>query len=234
MRMNKFIKLITVLIFSFEVSNVSAQQVKFSQGITISHFDFQNAQGQSIQGLKPGSGISMQLAFHKTSVVDTAKINIAQTPLALYLGQHPFAARLATMLNYDLGVQFFQMNAVGDVQQNAFSYQTNYFGVHGKLGLRISLPFKTALNLQGIASINKIIQGNQLLLNRYVDLTTDSQFNQIKLMTGFGLEFEKRFSDKLAGLVSYQYSTTFNQNPSGQSTLNFQPSVVSVGIRFLN
>ena len=138
------------------------------------------------------------------------------------------------MLNYDLGLQFSQLNAVGDIQNNAFSYQTDYLGVHGKLGIRIPLLFKTAFNLQGIVSVNKIVHGNQLLLNRYEDLTQDDQFSQIKFMGGFGVEVEKRFSDRLAGFFSFQQTQTLNAQPKGQSTLNFKPTMLSFGMRILN
>jgi hypothetical protein len=66
------------------------------------------------------------------------------------------------MINYDLGLQFTQLNAVGEIQNNSFSYQTDYLGIHGKLGIRIPLPAKFSINLQGIASVNKIVHGTNL------------------------------------------------------------------------
>jgi hypothetical protein len=71
-------------------------------------------------------------------------------------------------------------------------------------------------------------------MNRYVDLTEDAQFSPFKIMGGYGVELERRFSDKLAGFFSYQQTQTLNSNPVGQSTLKFNPSTFSVGIRFLN
>jgi hypothetical protein len=210
------------------------QQFKLTQGIALTQFNYQNEQGQLVDGLKSGSGLSFQLAFHKASLVDTTQQKLEQTPFAIYLSQNAKVAKLLSLLNYDLGLQFTQLNAVGDVQNIAFSYQTDYLGVHGKAGIRIPLPWKFAVNLQGIASINKIVHGNQLLMNRYEDLTQDPQFSQIKFMGGYGGEVEKRFTDKLAGYVSYQQTQTQNDQPEGQSTLNFKPTVFSVGIRFMN
>jgi hypothetical protein len=210
------------------------QQFKLTQGIALTQFNYQNEQGQLIDGLKSGSGLSFQLAFHKASLIDTTQLKLEQTPFAIYLSQNAKIAKLLSLLNYDLGLQFTQMNAVGDIQNNAFSYQTDYLGAHGKIGIRIPLPWKFAVNLQGIASINKIVHGNQLLMNRYEDLTQDPQFGQIKFLGGYGAEVEKRFTDKLAGYVSYQQTQTLNDLPEGQSTLNFKPTVFSVGIRFIN
>jgi hypothetical protein len=211
-----------------------AQQFKLNQGIAITQFNYQNEQGQTVQGLKSGSGLVVSLAFHKASLVDSAKFKLDQTPFAIYLGQNPKIAKLLSLINYDLGLHLTQLNAVGDIQNNAFSYQTDYIGLHGKLGFRIPLPWKFSINLQGIASVNKIVHGNQLLINRYIDLTEDAQFSQIKMMAGYGAEFEKRFSEKLVGFFSYQQTQTLNSNPVGQSTLHFKPTIFSVGIRLLN
>ena len=229
------LKQILLLFSFFLISNlVFAQQFKLTQGIAITQFNYQNDQGQNIQGLKSGSGLAFALAFHKASLVDSAKYKLEQTPFSIYLGQNPKLAKLLSLINYDLGLQFTQLNAVGDIQNNAFSYQTDYIGLHGKLGIRIPLPAKFSLNLQGIASVNKIVHGNQLLINRYIDLTEDTQFSQVKIMAGYGAELEKRFSDKLAGFFSYQQTQTLNSNPLGQSSLNFKPTMFSIGIRFLN
>ena len=226
---------ISILFFSiFLAIPASAQQFKLNQGIALTQFNYQNDQGQPFQGLKRGSGLAFQLSYHKASLVDSAQYKLEQSPFAIYLGQNPKIARLLSMINYDLGIQFNQLNAVGDIQNTAFSYQTDYIGLQGKLGLRIQLPFACMINLQGIASVNKIVHGNQLLLNRYVDLTEDPQFSQVKLMAGYGAELERQFSGKLAGFMAYQQSQTLNSNPIGLSTLNFTPSVFSIGIRFLN
>lgn len=220
-----------LVLFSF---HVSAQQFKLSQGIALTDFQYRNDQGIMVDGLKSGSGLAFQLAFHKSSLVDTTKQKLEQTPFAIYLTQNPKVAKLLSLINYDVGLQFNQFNAVGDIQNNAFSYQTDYLGVHGKLGIRIPLVWKFAVNLQGIGSINKIAHGNQLLLNRYVDLTQDAQFSQIKFMGGYGVELDRRFSDRLVGFVSYQQTQTLNDKPEGQSTLNLKPAVFSFGIRLMN
>jgi hypothetical protein len=226
--------LLFLVLFVSLIPAAHAQQVKLTQGIAITEFNYQNEQGQNLQGLNSGSGLSFALAIHKSSLVDSAKYKLDQTPFAIYLGQNPTVAKLLSLINYDLGIQLTQLNAVGDIQNNAFSYQTDYLGLHGKLGVRIPLPWKFSLNLQGIASVNKIVHGNQWLMNRYVDLTEDAQFAQVKMIAGYGAEFEKRFSDKLAGFFSYQQTQTMNSNPVGQSTLHFKPTIFSVGIRLLN
>ena len=226
----KVLPLFVVLITSFS----QAQSLKIQLGSSITAFRYTQANGVKANYLKPSSGLAFGLAFHKASLVDSAKYKLDQTPFAIYLGQNPKVVKLLSLINYDMGLQFTQLNAVGDIQNNAFSYQTDYIGLHGKLGLRIPLPWKFSLNLQGIASANKIVLGNQLLMNRYVDLTEDAQFAQVKIMGGYGVEFEKGFSDKLVGFFAYQQTQTLNSNPVDQSTLHFKPTIFSVGIRLLN
>ena len=215
-------------------SAVQAQQFKLNQGITLTQFNYQDNQGQLIQGLKRGSGLAFQLSYHKAQLVDSSKYILEQSPMSIYLGQNPKLARLLSMINYDLGIQFNQLNAVGDIQNFAFSYQTDYVGLQGKLGLRIPLPFSSSFNMQGIVSLNKIIHGNQLIQNRYIDLSEDAQFSQLKMMAGYGAELEKMFSGKLACFIAYQQSQTLNSSSAGNSTLHFTPSIFSIGIRFLN
>ena len=223
------------LLFLFLISyGTLAQQFKLNQGIALTEFNYQNDQGQPFQGLKRGSGLAFQLSYHKANLVDSSKYKLEQSPFAIYLGQNPKIARLLSRINYDLGIQFNQLNAVGDIQNTAFSYQTDYLGLQGKIGLRIQLPFACSINLQGIASVNKIVHGNQLLQNHYVDLTEDPQFSQLKIMAGYGAEIERQFAAKLAGFLAYRQSQTLNSNPVGLSTLNFSPSIFSIGIRFLN
>ena len=147
-------------IFVFIFSQAKAQQFKLNQGIALTEFSYQNDQGQPFQGLKRGSGLAFQLSYHKVSLVDSSKYKLEQSPFAIYLGQNPNIARLLSMINYDLGIQFNQLNAVGDIQNTAFSYQTDYIGLQGKVGFRIQLPFACSINLQGIASVNKIVHGN--------------------------------------------------------------------------
>lgn len=218
----------------FLSSACHAQQFKLSQGLSFTQFKYQNNQGQQIQGLRQGSGLSVQLSYHKASLVDSSTYKVEQSRSAIYLNQHPKLGKLLSLINYDLGIQFMQMNAVGDIQNNAFNYQTDYLGLHGKLGIRIPLPYAYSLNFQGIASVNKIVNGNLLLVNHYVDLTEDQQFAQVKIMAGYAVEIEKKFTNKLATFISYQQSSTINESPVGLSILHFKPTVFSVGIRFIN
>lgn len=227
------IRLPTVLLLlTFFINHANAQQLKMSQGISLTDFNYQNNMGQSLEGLKSGSGLSFQLAYHKVSLFDSTKILLNQTPFSIYLNLHPKVAQFLRLINYDVGFQINQFNAVGDLQNIPFSYQTNYLGIFSKLGVGVHLPYKSTLRLQGILSVNKLIQGNQLLLSRYIDLTNDPQFSGVKWMGGLGFELEKLFSNRFAAFFSYQQTQTLYAQPINQSLLNIHLKVVSLGIRF--
>jgi hypothetical protein len=212
----KFLKL-TVLIIFCAFSSFS-QQIKLSQGLSFTTYDYVNNQGQAITSLKSGSGIAFQISLHKPRLVDLAKYQVSQKPFAIYLSN-------------DVGAQFTQLNAVGDIPPTAFSYQTDFLGVFGKLGVRVPLPYQVAINVQGILSVNKIAHGNQLLGNRYLNLIDDPQFSGIKIIAGYGFEIEKSFTDKLVGHFSYQKGQTMGVSPVNNSLLNFAPAIFSVGLR---
>lgn len=222
--------LILFILFFCTFSSFS-QQIKLSQGLSITTYDYKNNLGESITSLKSGSGIAFQISVHKPRLVDLAKFQVSQTPFAIYLSKNKLMAKALSYMNYDIGAQFSQLNAVGDINPTAFSYQTDFLGVFGKLGIRVPLPYQVAFNLQGILSVNKIVHGNQLLGNRYLDLTLDPMFSGVKIIAGYGFEIEKSFTDKLVGHFSYQKGQTLGVSPVNNSTLNFAPAIFSVGLR---
>ena len=221
---------VSLLLLLCSVSSFS-QQIKLSQGLSFTTYDYVNNQGQSITSLKSGSGIAFQISVHKPKLVDLAKFQVSQKPFAIYLSKNKLMAKALSYMNYDVGAQFIQLNAVGDIPPTAFSYQTDFLGVFGKLGVRVPLPYQVAINLQGIVSVNKIAHGNQLLGNRYLDLTIDPMFSGVKIIAGYGFEIEKSFTDKLVGHFSYQKGQTLGVSPVNNSTLNFAPAIFSVGLR---
>jgi hypothetical protein len=228
-------KIFHISISFWLISNViQAQQFKMSQGISITEYQFTNDLGQKVKGIRSAPGISTQASFHKEHLVDINNLNIEQSKIGILLGQNPKLLKFLTFLNYDLGIQYLQMNSVGDIQKNAFSYQTDYLGVQGKFGLRVKLPLNFSLNLQGLVSGHKMLYGSQFVNGYYVDLAEDQQFSAIKLLGGFGGEFERKFSDRLVGFFAYQQSQTLNGIAQGQSTLNFKPVVFSLGFRMFN
>jgi hypothetical protein len=79
-----------------------------------------------------------------------------------------------------------------------------------------------------------MFNGNQMLLNRYINLADDEQFNSIRSMYGLSLELRKQISPQVSTFVSGQYMTSYKQfiepNRTGKSTINFIPTTISIGL----
>ena len=190
------------------------------------------AYSQSYQ-LSVGSNLTNYL------FVNSASTNPANMRAAT--GMHLSLHREAAISNdffYDLGINYNQFNAVGDVQNIPMSYDTDFIGLGAGIGPHIKLGKTTSLVVKGRVSAVKMINGNQLLLNRYIDLADDDQFNSIRTMYGLSLDLRKQINAQVSTFVSYQYLTSYKQfiepNRTGKSTVNFIPTTFSLGLVLSN
>lgn len=171
--------------------------------------------------------------------VNSASVNPANMRAAA--GMHLSLHREAAISNdffYDLGISYNQFNAVGDVQNIPMRYDTDFIGLGAGIGPQVNLGKSMSLVLKGRVAAVKMINGNQLLLNRYINLADDEQFNSIKTMYGLSLELRKQINAQVSTFASYQYMTSYKQfiepNKSGTSTVNFVPSTFSIGLVLSN
>ena len=171
--------------------------------------------------------------------VNSASTNPANMRAAT--GMHLSLHREAAISNdffYDLGINYNQFNAVGDVQNIPMRYDTDFIGLGAGIGPHIKLGKTTSLVVKGRVSAVKMINGNQLLLNRYIDLADDDQFNSIRTMYGLSLDLRKQINAQVSTFVSYQYLTSYKQfiepNRTGKSTVNFIPTTFSLGLVLSN
>jgi hypothetical protein len=178
-----------------------AQTWNFSVGANTTDFVFTNSSGNNPTYLKPGTGLQFNLGYEKA---------------------------LSKRFIYDVGLTYNQYNSVGDVQNIPFSYATDYLGLSGGLGPKIEFRNDFTLILKARGAAQKMINGNQFLQNRYVDLAEDDQFSKVRLFVGFSLELEKKVNQNCAVFMQYQHIDT---NTFGTSTLNLVPSSLSFGIK---
>jgi hypothetical protein len=127
----------------------------------------------------------------------------------------------------DFGINYNQFNNVGDIQNIPFSYATDFIGVHAGIGPRLSLGKGIALVAKANVAATTMVNGNQFLLNRYVDLSSDDQFNSMRTMIGYSFELSKQINPQLGVFAKYQHLDSYN---FGSSTLNFIPSTFSIGL----
>jgi hypothetical protein len=190
------------------------------------------AYSQSYQ-LSVGSNLTSYL------FVNSASVNPANMRAAS--GMHLSINRENAISNdfyYDFALSYNQFNAVGDVQNIPMSYATDFVGIGAGIGPRIALGKTLSLVLKGRVSAVKMIHGTQMLLNRYIDLAEDEQFNSVRSMYGLSLELRKQINSQVSTFVSYQYLTSYKQfiepNKTGTSTVNFVPSTFSIGLVLSN
>lgn len=192
--MKKIILLLLVSISSF------AQSYKFSVGSNITNFEFANSTGTNQPLLRPSSGLHVSLSREKEEKV------------------------LSKLLLVETGISYNQFNSVGDFQNIPFSYTTDFIGINFNFGPKFNLGKGITFITKANTSLSKMVNGNQFLLNRYVDLSGDDQFNSIRVGVGYSLELSKQISPQVGVFVKYQYLHT-----SGYS-LKIIPSTFSLGL----
>ena len=177
-----------------------AQSYKFSVGSNITSFVFTNSSGSNPSFLRPASGLHLSLSRE---------------------------SKLSKSFLVDYGINYNQFNNVGDIQNIPFSYATDFIGIHAGIGPRLSLGKGIALVAKANVAASRMVNGNQFLLNRYVDLSSDDQFSSIRTMYGYSFELSKQINPQIGVFVKYQHLDSYN---FGSSTLNFIPSTFSIGL----
>ena len=190
------------------------------------------AYSQSYQ-LAVGSNLTNYLFVNSVST-NPANMRAAS---GMHLSLHREAA-ISNDFYYDLGISYNQFNTVGDIQNIPMRYDTDFIGLGAGIGPHIKLGKTTSLVVKGRVSAVKMINGNQMLLNRYINLAEDDQFNSIRTMYGLSLELRKQINSQVSTFVSYQYMTSYKQfiepNRTGKSTVNFIPTTFSLGLVLSN
>ena len=177
-----------------------AQSYKFSVGSNITSYVFTNSAGVNPSFLRPASGLHLSLSRE---------------------------SKLSKSFLVDYGINYNQFNNVGDVQNIPFSYATDFIGLGAGIGPRLSLGKGIALVAKANVAASTMVNGNQFLLNHYVDLSGDSQFSSLRTMIGYSFELSKQISPQVGVFAKYQHLDSYN---FGSSTLNFIPSTFSIGL----
>ena len=200
--MKKIILLLLVSISTF------AQSYKFAVGSNITSYVFTNSAGANPPFLRPSAGLHVELS-RESSV--SKKISDSTS--------------LSFLVEY--GIHYNQFNNVGDVQNIPFAYTTDFVGLGAGIGPRLSFGKGITFIAKANASVSKMVNGNQFLLNHYVDLSGDDQFNSMRTMYGYSFELSKQVSPQVGVFVKYQHLDSYN---FGSSTLNIIPSTFSLGL----
>lgn len=189
-----------ILLFLLLSFPAFSQSYKFAVGSNITSYVFTNSAGSNPSFLHPSSGLHLSLSRE---------------------------SKLSKSYIYDFGVNYNQFNNVGDVQNIPFSYATDFIGLNAGIGPKISLGKGIMFIAKANASVSMLVNGNQFLLNHYVDLSGDDQFNTMRTMYGYSFELSKQINPQVGVFVKYLHLDSYN---FGSSTLNFIPSTFSLGL----
>lgn len=195
-------KLLFTLFFVSAIAITSFSQTwNFEAGNNITRYVFTNSAGTNPDFLKSSSGL--HLALSRENKISKAFV-------------------------YDLGLAYNQNNNVGDVQNIPFSYQVDFMGLTGGIGPSYTGLHGLTVSAKASGAIQTLVNGTQLLQNRYVDLVNDDQFTGLKFSIGYTLSISKKVNDQMSVYTSFQHLDT---NTFGSSMLNFIPSTFSFGLK---
>ena len=193
--------LFTLLFVSAIATSSFSQTWNFEVGNNITRYVFTNSVGNNPDFLKSSSGL--HLALSRENKISKAFV-------------------------YDLGLAYNQYNNVGDVQLIPFSYQADFMGLTGGIGPSYTGLHGLTVSAKASGAIQTLVNGTQLLQNRYVDLMNNDQFKGLKVSIGYTLSITKKVNDQISVYTSFQHLDT---NTFGSSTLNFIPSTFSFGLK---
>ena len=206
---------------------------KLGLGNSNTQYKYLNSKGLPITFLKQGSGNSIFISAENT-LLDSSIILGQTTERAVYFLNHPFMLKFLTHTTYEIGLNFNQYNAVGDIQKIAMNYQTSFLGVFAGGGPYVYLTKGIYFSVKGLVSLQKISQGTQQLNNQYVDLMQEKEFNRLMMFLAYSGTLTKKLTNGLSLFVQAQQSRSFNQRAENEENLNFSSLNFSFGLKIGN
>ena len=182
--------LIASLILSATI--VSAQELNFQIGKSISTFKFQDSQGNNLQNLQPTDNFFMTLEYRR---------NI----LTKYFKENLFA---------DLGIGYNQYGSTGSdpAVDNYFAWDVTYIGVNLGLDYEFYRPGRFTFYAKATASPEILIRGTQKLNDQVYDLVGEDDFNSPIYFFRGGLGTQYQISEQATLYIQYMGGKSFNFN----------------------
>ena len=222
--------------FSF-ISFSSVGQGKnwnISFGSNITSYNYISKKGLAVDYLKPSSGLSFAMGFDKI-IIDSMAIMGQSSSSSQFFWSHKTLAKILTQMEWGAKVTLNQFNAVGDFQNMAFDYQTNYLGVQVGIGTFQNLGKDWTIRLKGYLAPQYLVQGNQRLNEStgvsYYDLRNDNSFKNTQVFLGYGITLEKQIKDQLSFFMEACNQRTFKGRKDGEVSLNFNATQLNFGIK---
>lgn len=215
------------------VSFCQSKSWKFGLGNTFTNYKFKNSYGKPIEFLKSGSGNLYVLGF-ESAFLDTTQLSVTSSNKSIYFLKHTTLAKLLSKVNFGFNISLNQYNAVGNIQNLEFDYQTNYMGLGAFLSPKLNIGKGWQTNFTFNGSIQRILQGNQRVNSNYINLVNQTEFNPIMLFVGYGIELQKNVNKSISLYLSGTNNQSLNSQKLGQENLNFQTTQILLGVKITN
>ncbi|MFC0605193.1 hypothetical protein [Winogradskyella pulchriflava] len=204
------VKKYTIILCALLINEICfSQQLYFEFGTTISSFDYENSEGNSLNNLLSKSKSYYGMGYRQS-------INNANT---LFLS---------------LGATYNSYGAIGSEPSidNYFEWDVSYLGVRAGLGIKLfELRDLTFFSNVSIAS-EFLIRGNQTINNDVYNLVGEEEFNNSILFFRGGLEMQYPVSRSTAIFVGYNYGTSVLIS-SGENAEKLKLNAHQFGLGFI-
>ena len=190
-------KILVVALLFVGVSAVKSQHIYFEAGKSISSFNFENSQGESLKNLQKTDHVFMNLGYRRN--IFTKNLYVS--------GEGSYNSYGAIGSDRDMG--------------NYFEWDVTYLGIRFGLDYELFKTGKFTYYIKGAASAEFLIRGTQTLNEQVYTLRGKNDFDTPIYFLRGGLGVQYQISQKLSVFTQYMYgrSGTF-KNIEGKLNIN--------------
>ena len=204
--MKKFLLIFSVFLISLPSFS---QQLFMEMGSTISSFDYENSQGQTLDNLLSKSDTYFGMGYRQ--VINTSK--------TLFLA---------------LGVSYNNYGAIGSESSvdNFFEWDVSYLGMKAGLDYRLFQLRDLSFYLKGSVASEFLIRGNQTINNDVYNLVGEEEFNNNIFFLRAGIGIQYPISNNTAIYAGYSYGKSVLIS-SGENAEKLKLNAHEFGIGFI-
>lgn len=182
--------LLPALFLLYSIS-VKSQQIYLEAGKTISNFDFENSQGETLQNLQASDHTFISLGYRRNVFTKNLFLNVN----ANYNGYGSIGSDRAL--------------------DNFFEWDADYLGLSLGLDYEVYKPGDFTFYIKGSGAGEFLVRGTQTLNNQVFDLSGAEDFDTPIYFFRAGLGVQFKVSDKLSVFTQYLYGKggTFKNIP---------------------
>lgn len=199
-------KLVLLSLIIASIQNLQSQEIYFYSGKNYTKYDFKDKTGTSSPSLQTGSGNFYEMGY------------------AMPLGNEK--------INYAIGLNLNEYNALGGNTFNSYSWNTQYLGVKNSISYSLFGRKSLDVALSGGLTLATLIYGKQEINGAFLDLKSQKEFSGLIVKPFVG--FQTRYNILNDGYLSfgYNFSKSFNVTNSTNEKLSFNNSQIQFGIHF--